>query len=80
MKVDVTSIVPLVVYLASSIHIFIHEHIIVQTLGLERKDYADRGLLSTSNDCSLEAFQRGSIHFSGFGFGKAKTLMPAVSY
>ena len=32
-------------YLAYSVHIFIHEHIIVQALGLERKQYAYRVFL-----------------------------------
>ena len=32
-------------YLVLSVHTFIHEHILVQTLGLERKQYAYRVLL-----------------------------------
>ena len=43
-------------YLAFSVHIFIHEQMIVQALGLELKQYAYRVLLAISNGCSLEAF------------------------
>ena len=34
-------------YLVLSVHTFIHEHILVQALGLERKQYAYRVLLPT---------------------------------
>ena len=62
-------------YLVLSIHTFIHEHILVQALGLEQKQYAYRVLLPITN-LLLSTFLTGGKS----DFQVANLLLATVSF
>ena len=62
-KRSFTTLVLNILYLAFSVHIFVHEHMIARALGLERKQYADRVLLPAYRVLLFTILENVSIIF-----------------